>query len=518
MVPGHYIHYLNTDLFHNMKMQKYSAPSLRLLLLFLIGLTIIAFFLRFFLISQNLFFGPEQGRDFLVIKKIVVDHDITLIGSKTDIDGVFHGPIFYYLATIPFLISGGDPVFVSAFFILLQALTVPLVFLLGKNLFNTRVGVISAVLFCFSYSAIAYARWLSNPPLSIPFSVLFFLALFYYLKKDKRYLFAVALSFGALVQIQFLNLVFFSGILFVVLLLFFKRIKETSWIVLLGSVMLLIASSIGNFILFDLRHDYLITKNVLALTAGKSGFYVSLVTSILLTITTFSNFFGKTIMPFLSNSWLILALVFIFGRILVSKKTLKESKTSLLLLFVWILIPVIILIVLRHDVLFHFFIPLIVPMIMIVSGGVERILKWNTYVGFGMLCLFIVVNLYFYRLSIPFNKYTFFQDTQPDLKYADQQYVINKIYIDSNGETFSFQSYTIPYWSQQAWKYLFWYSGEKKYGFYPLPEKATYLYVIIQDNPGQFQEDWLKYTVSKWGEQVGEFRKGVITVRKLRVP
>src|SRR3989344_9537221 len=101
-------------------------------LIFIICIFFIAFFLRAYLIPQNLFFGPEQGRDFLAIKNIVVGHHFPLIGAKTDIDGIFHGPIYYYLATVPFLMSNGSPLFVSFFFIILSSLSVFLIYLLGK--------------------------------------------------------------------------------------------------------------------------------------------------------------------------------------------------------------------------------------------------------------------------------------------------------------------------------------------------------------------------------------------------
>ena len=141
-------------------------------------LFVVAVALRFYLLPENLFFGPEQGIDFAVIKNIVIDHKLTLIGSKTDISGIFHGPLYYYLATVPFVISDGNPVFISLFLIVLNSVSVIFIYVLGKELFNKRVGLIAACLFTVSFSAIMYARWLSNPPLSIPLVCLFFLFLF----------------------------------------------------------------------------------------------------------------------------------------------------------------------------------------------------------------------------------------------------------------------------------------------------------------------------------------------------
>src|SRR6266403_4220432 len=83
----------------------------------LVVLFFLAFFFRAFLLDHNLFFGPEQGIDFLVIKDLVVNHKMTLIGSKTDVGGIFHGPVYDYLSAIPFSLSHGDPLVSAYFFI-----------------------------------------------------------------------------------------------------------------------------------------------------------------------------------------------------------------------------------------------------------------------------------------------------------------------------------------------------------------------------------------------------------------
>ncbi len=75
------------------------------------------------------------------------------------------------------------------------------------------------------------------------------------------------------------------------------------------------------------------------------------------------------------------------------------------------------------------------------------------------------------------------------------------------------------YWSQQGWEYLFWYHGQKKYGYYPVSENGKILFVIVQDDPNykDFQKNWLVNTVAKWGKEEKEFRYGVLAVKKLTV-
>mgnify|MGYP001574864384 CR=1 FL=1 len=62
--------------------------------------------------------------------------------------------------------------------------------------------------------------------------------------------------------------------------------------------------------------------------------------------------------------------------------------------------------------------------------------------------------------------------------------------------------------------------GERKYGYSPVAQNGKTLYVIIQDDLSskRFQDDWIKYTVSKWGDYQESFRNGIFMVRVLSVP
>ena len=59
-------------------------------------------------------FHVDVARDFLVIRDIVQNHKITLIGPRSGgIPGVFHGPLWLYLNIPSYLVGHGDPVIVG---------------------------------------------------------------------------------------------------------------------------------------------------------------------------------------------------------------------------------------------------------------------------------------------------------------------------------------------------------------------------------------------------------------------
>lgn len=489
-------------------MKIFSATSI-----FIVSLFFIAFFFRVYFISQNLFFGPEQGRDFLVIKNIVINHDLTLIGAKTDIDGIFHGPIYYYLATFPFLLSNGSPIFVSLFFIAINSLTVFLIYSLGREMFNKRVGIFSAIMFTFSFGAIVYARWLSNPPLSIPLSALYFLFLYRFLKGHSLSLIWASIVFFLLGEVELLNFIFCGMITLLIIIFYNNEFRKQKLSNLIISFLILIIGSLGNYILFDLRHNFLIGKNLLKLVSGGSGHYISYSESITSNLLGLNSSFSSFVIPFhLTSSFFVL----IFGITLLIRH-LKGNKKSATVLLLWLLVPLIALIILKHSVLEHFFVFVGVGTILTTALIIDSIWKRKKIFGIALLLSIIGLNLYTWKISIPANINIFFQSTQPELRFSDQLKVIDKIYDRINGKSFSFQSYTIPYWSQDGWKYLFWYYGKQRYGYEPISINEKTLFVIIQDDPSNrnFQKNWLNDTVSKWGKLNNEFRYGVLSVREL---
>jgi len=468
----------------------------------------VAFMLRIYFLPSHLFFGPEQGRDFLVIKDIVVNHKFTLIGPKTDIDGIFHGPLFYYLSAIPFLIFHGDPFLVLLFLILFHSLTVFVLYFLSEELFSDKfLSSVSIVLFTFSYGAIVDSRWLSNPPMTIPLSALLYFFLIKFIKGKKYYLIPAGITYALLGQVEFLNYFFFAFVTFFSLVIYKGRVLKNKFVALISFIFAVFFSWI-NFLLFDLRHDFLITKSLTGLLKGSSGYYISLkeslVSSTKLFIDTFSLYSGiPSLLVMVILPIIFLSLVYM---------SFKNKKYGLIL--IWLFIPLFLLILLKHQVLRHFYILITIPAILSLSFLISSIRKKSLFLSLIIILLIIVRNLTLLESNLPHNRNVYFQSTQPELLYKDQLSVIDNIYKNAAGRKFTFQSYTIPYWMQEGWEYLFWFYGNKKYGYIP-DKEADIMYVIIQDDTNKsFQNNWIENTESKWGRLNNKFRQGILTVEE----
>lgn len=478
----------------------------------LLFLAFCAFFLRTYLFPSHLFFGPEQGKDFLVIRDIVLSHKWTLIGPKTDLSGVFHGPIYYYLATFPFAFSGGNPLWVMYFMSMIQALTVYPVYLLGKELSGkSRTGIIASILFTFSFGLVVYSRWLSGQPLTLPLTALFYFTLMQFLKGKRWYLLLTAISFGLAGQAEFINFLLL-GITGAVIVLYQHKqfLAKNARSAVLVSFFVMCLFSVGNFALFDLRHDFLITHSLQTALFGGEGGGGSLVQSLVLALGS-----GRMVLadlcglPFL---WMAIPVFLLVGVCL----WIERKQRNLVLMMLGIVLPFLTLVVFRRGVLDQVYLPMLIPFLVCLAYAVDRVYEKKHVLGVGLVGAYVCSNLYCILTFLPSNHRVFFQAPQPFVRYTDQLEVVQDIYARAGGKPFGIQSYTIPYFWQDGWTYLFWWQGSTQHGYIPKEEDDDLLYVIIQKdraNP-DFQRVWYDKTVSGWGTVTYTFEKGEYRVEE----
>lgn len=477
----------------------------------IVVLLVLGFGLRFWNLPQQLFFGPEQGIDALVVKEMVENAKLRLIGPKTDIDGIFHGPHFYYLSAIPYLLSGGNPVFSIAWVVLFSTSTIFLLFLVARELFSEKVAIWAAIFYAFSYGAIVYSRWLSTHAF-VPF---FFLLSFYLFLKSKRkpVLLSVSLFFAAVAsQLEILNVLYLIPFFGFLIFLYRKNLSLPNIIFSIAIFFL----SFSNFLFFDLRHNFLITHRIMAVLRGEAGFSTSFLSAFKVTLATYLN----------EGAFFLLPIDLFWGRILFATLLLilfltlffqTKSKGNNLTLFSWLVMPIVILGVTRQAALSQFFVilgpafTLLLAYVLNLFWGKGKFRRF-LYILAGV---FILMHLFTLKTFLPENKLVFFQAPQPHLRLVDQISAIEYIYQDAGQEKFSFVAYTIPYWMEQGWQYLFQWYGGKKYGFVPQKGEGGIFYMIWQKdyNNLSYQNDWFKKMDQK-SKAAKEQKFGEVYVQK----
>jgi 4-amino-4-deoxy-L-arabinose transferase-like glycosyltransferase len=128
-------------------------------------LILIALCLRFYRLPEYMTFLGDEGRDALVIKKILVYHDFPLLGPPTSVGNMYLGPLYYYMMAVPMAIFWMNPVAAAGMVAVIGTLAVALVFVLARRWFGFLPAILSAFLYAVSPVNIIYSRssWNPNP-------------------------------------------------------------------------------------------------------------------------------------------------------------------------------------------------------------------------------------------------------------------------------------------------------------------------------------------------------------------
>src|SRR5690349_5430746 len=116
----------------------------------LIGILALGAYLRLHDIAGYMTFLGDEGRDVLIVKRMIVDHKFTLLGPTASVGGFFLGPIYYYFM-LPFVwASGMNPAGAAVMVGLFGIATVILLYKAGKDMFDVYVGLMAALLYSVS--------------------------------------------------------------------------------------------------------------------------------------------------------------------------------------------------------------------------------------------------------------------------------------------------------------------------------------------------------------------------------
>jgi len=434
----------------------------------------------------------DVGRDLLVVRDLVINHKLTLLGPTTGIAGVFYGPWWYYFLAIPFFIFQGNPIGIAFFMGLVGISVVFLGFVLARLIWgsdNQIWPLILASLFAFSSSHAAMSTQIWSPNLAPFFIMLWFLVFLGFLKKKRLSVFWLGL-FSALIlesEVAF-GIFFILAEIFALIVCFRKEISfKKSFFFFLGLLVIF-----SPRILFEMRHNFLVTKNALNFLREKG-----------LAISGGGDLLGRTqerLIAFISvwhdtlargNSFLglILLILGIASFLFLKKYSSKTEKR---------IVNFLVLLISGLYLLFSFY------------GGD---FWWYYLIGlptiYILLFVFLLHRLYqvipkkifwlgliFYLVFLAQPAKIFITLRQPDWEgdaaiYRNVKFAVEEVFKDTDGEPFDYLVYTpplIPY----TYQYLFTWLSEKKYHNPPQPGSER-LYFIVEPNAYQpeFSRDWL---------------------------
>ncbi|MBI3981253.1 hypothetical protein HY345_04610 [Candidatus Microgenomates bacterium] len=216
-------------------------------------------------LHNDIGFTSDISRDFLLFREIDVKK-IILIGPRSSVSGLYHGPLWLYLNYPAYLIGQGNPVVVGWYWILLSAVFLVSCFFVARKLFG-RNTAFAFLLFMAVYTGF-HSSGLFNPHGAYFLMPVFFYVLYSYLKTGLlKYLLLTAVSTGLMIQFQIAIGLPYLILVFLLVLIFSVRHKKYLYPVVFFGVITLM---ISNFILFEIKHDFLITNGVLRFARDNS--------------------------------------------------------------------------------------------------------------------------------------------------------------------------------------------------------------------------------------------------------
>lgn len=247
-----------------------------------LAIIIFASYIRLNNIRDYQVFLGDQGRDVLIVKRMIVDLDPTFLGPTASVGGFFLGPFYYYLMIVPLALSGLDPVGPAIMVALFSIATTILVYLFGRRYFSPETGLIASSIYSISRLVVEYSRssWNPNVLPFFSFVLVFLFALLFEKKSNHKSLifFLIGASLGIIIQLHYAvwGMYLFAGACYLIYVWksYFKE-KSLKIVKRIQELFLMICgfcAFFGPFLAFEIYHGFPNTTNILRFVFNdKSG-------------------------------------------------------------------------------------------------------------------------------------------------------------------------------------------------------------------------------------------------------
>lgn len=233
----------------------------------LIAILLIGSFSRLYKISEYMTFLGDEGRDVIIVRRLLTEGHPPLIGPGTSIGNMYLGPLYYYFMAPGLLLANFSPVGPAIQIGILGIITIFLVWLVGREWFGKNVGLIAAGLYAISPIVIVYSRSSWNPNIMPFFSLLSIYAIWkvYESREALRevgcWFLVLGISFAFVLQSHYLGLLL-APPLGIFWFLMIKNVWKDNAIKPYAIRYTLYAIAIfallmSPLLIFDIRHDWI---------------------------------------------------------------------------------------------------------------------------------------------------------------------------------------------------------------------------------------------------------------------
>lgn len=447
---------------------------------------LVGFFLRSrMIINGDFWFTPDQARDMLLARDVVVSHKPILIGARSGIEGIFHGPLWIYMVSIPFALSGGDPQKVSWLFLVVSFAVVLGMSWVAYKLYNKWIAFLVLVVLSFSQGLYTVINDTTNAH-GLPLVMIGFLySLILFIRGNKKAFLITIFFAGLAFEFQAAFAIFLLPYTILLALLIDRSIFTLKNI---GLGIGVYALSLISLILFELRHHFLTTKAVIQIFTHPGGLQP------IKGYEQYSNIFFRIhdrLQTLINTPYLILptynfflyllavGIILSAGVILFRTRKNNEFRKEYALLFLFPVFVYVLYILYPLPVWTHY--TFAMPVIIALLFALSCFIVWPYQLGKLTIILFFLLVLPDVTSQLQsMYKQPYIPAT--DGSYRNQLSVADSILADAGGKPFSYFVYAPPVVTY-GMDYLLWWQGNRKYHMIPSNQKQTGLmYIVLYPN------------------------------------
>lgn len=320
---------------------KFQITTELVILVLILGL---AAFFRLYNIQGYMTFLGDEGRDAIVVSRLLLYADPILVGPGTSIGNMYLGPLYYYFMAPWLWLFGYNPVGPAVGIAFLGIATVMLVYTVAREWWGKTAALVSSLLYAIAPVVIIYSHSSWNPNIMPFFALLTVYSIWKaWISRNYKWFLLTGVAFGVVLQSHYLGLLLLPVIaIFWLLGLFYERkrnpIYYIRYTIYAGVLFALLMSPL---VIFDARHGW---RNFEAI---KLFFTERQTTVSIRPWTSFSKLIplGQQIMTELvsaknavvGNLVLAVLLAPLFWLIKAKKKTVStKSQSAFLLCLIWI--------------------------------------------------------------------------------------------------------------------------------------------------------------------------------------
>jgi len=447
---------------------------------------ILSTLIKLFYISGNNFaFTPDQGRDLIDIRRMVVTHIPRLVGPTTSINGVLLGPFYYYFIAIPFILFGGSPAAIVIWQIAWFQISALIIWYVLRQK-NLVLANITAILLLLSPIGFYTGRYFWNANVMPIFTIIFFACLLDTLWYRHSYrLVLLGLVAGISLQIEAAFGLLFFPYAFLYLLIPSLRAKRDNLTPFknLGIMTLAFFTTLLPQLIFEFRHGFMMTRTLIAGLSGTSadlGEKLPILERLVRRQEVFmvalrqSNHISYEIL----GPVLILA-VFLSIFYLVRRQKAGPGNDLIFMSLGFLIFAAGFYLIFPQHIKNWYVFGLSIPVILFLSGVLTN-LYHGSRLGVVLIWLFIIYSVFHTLLAhIPYLYENALLPSSDPSNMGTELKAVDWVYQEAGGKSFKVYSY-LPSIYDYTYQYLFWWYGTGKYDYQPadisyLPEVPEYI-------------------------------------------